>query len=99
MEKSLRAVGFTKDEIENMADHRAMRIAWKASEYDRLRTKAKGVREKKLLKLPKGPIRRAARDEGGPKREATAKRKALVAAARGGDEEAAMALIAEHLDD
>lgn len=99
MEKTLTAVGFTREEIENMSDHRAMQVAWKASEYDRMTAKSAEVKEKKFLKLPKGSIRKSARDDSAPQREAAAKRKARMARTREGDEDAAAALFAEHLDD
>lgn len=72
IEKSLTGVGFTQDEVESLTDHRAILVAHKAAEYDRLAAKIRAGKKKAALKLPR-VLKRSARDDKAPQR-ATAKR-------------------------
>jgi hypothetical protein len=92
----LKARGFEDSEINELYDSRMVLIAHEASEYARLMTKVKGGKAKKLLKLPKVNLKRTARDETAPKREAQKRSDELwERLERTGDDAAAAALIAD----
>lgn len=92
----LKARGFTDEEIGSLADSRLILVAHEASEYARMVSKAKGTKDKKLLKLPKVNLKRGARDEGVQARERKSKKdKMWDRLEKSGDEQAAAALIAE----
>lgn len=91
--------GFSREEINGIEDHRHAITAWKASEYDRIKSEGKkkiSEAEKKRLKRPRALKGQARRDPDDPR--IRKRNEAVLRLKETGDARAAASLIEEHLD-
>lgn len=98
IEKTLTAIGFSKEEVESLTDHRAIIAAHKAAEYDRLVEKIRAGKKKTALKLPK-VLKRSARDDKAPQRASARRSKDKMTRLRSsGSEVDAAAVLLDRID-